>query len=164
MVGARGQERSERGQRKTRRRKICRGEEGRWGEERRVSTVEPLNKGHFGANSFVPCREVVPISEVKKYTEILAMVPQQVSFVEKLFLSQRVPYQKFHCIYIPVTAVFLASSSLGILSSVVEICCLSWVTAPWRASISLATFFTSPSFSRTSPRHLFMQNSKQYTM
>ena len=30
-----------------------------------VVTVEPLNKGHFGANSFVPCREVVPISEVK---------------------------------------------------------------------------------------------------
>ena len=29
------------------------------------NTVEPLNKGHFGANSFVPCREVVPISEVK---------------------------------------------------------------------------------------------------
>ena len=30
-----------------------------------VATVEPPNKGHFGANSFVPCREVVPISEVK---------------------------------------------------------------------------------------------------
>ena len=29
------------------------------------TTVEPPNKGHFGANSFVPCREVVPISEVK---------------------------------------------------------------------------------------------------
>ena len=28
-------------------------------------TVEPLNKGHYGANDFVPCREVVPISEVK---------------------------------------------------------------------------------------------------
>ena len=28
-------------------------------------TVETPNKGHFGANSFVPCREVVPISEVK---------------------------------------------------------------------------------------------------
>ena len=28
-----------------------------------VYTVEPQNKGHFGANSFVPCREVVPISE-----------------------------------------------------------------------------------------------------
>ena len=28
-----------------------------------ISTVEPLNKRHFGANSFVPCREV-PISEV----------------------------------------------------------------------------------------------------
>ena len=30
-----------------------------------IDTVEPPNKGHFGANSFVPCREVVPISEVK---------------------------------------------------------------------------------------------------
>ena len=27
-------------------------------------TVEPPNKGHFGANSFVYFREVVPISEV----------------------------------------------------------------------------------------------------
>ena len=26
-------------------------------------TVEPPNKGHYGANDFVPCREVVPISE-----------------------------------------------------------------------------------------------------
>ena len=25
--------------------------------------VEPLNKGHYGTNDFVPCREVVPISE-----------------------------------------------------------------------------------------------------
>ena len=32
-----------------------------------MCTVEPPNKGHFGANSFVPCREVVPISEVKCY-------------------------------------------------------------------------------------------------
>ena len=24
-------------------------------------TVEPSNKGHFRANSFVPCRDVVPI-------------------------------------------------------------------------------------------------------
>ena len=29
-----------------------------------VYTVEPPNKGQFGANSFVPCRVVVPISEV----------------------------------------------------------------------------------------------------
>ena len=29
------------------------------------NTVGPPNNGHFGANSFVPCREVVPISEVK---------------------------------------------------------------------------------------------------
>ena len=34
-------------------------------KERKLCTVEPLNKGHFGANNFVPCREVVPISEVK---------------------------------------------------------------------------------------------------
>ena len=27
------------------------------------------------------------------------MVPQQVSFVERSSLSQRVPYQRFHCIY-----------------------------------------------------------------
>ena len=26
------------------------------------------------------------------------MVPQQVSFVERLSLSQRVPYRRFHCI------------------------------------------------------------------
>ena len=40
--------------------------EGRAGvqdSEFNTTTVEPLNKGHFGANSFVPCREVVPISE-----------------------------------------------------------------------------------------------------
>ena len=28
-------------------------------------TVEPPDKGHYGANDFVPCGEVVPISEVK---------------------------------------------------------------------------------------------------
>ena len=31
----------------------------------KVCTGEPLNKGHFGGNNFVPCREVVLISEVK---------------------------------------------------------------------------------------------------
>ena len=30
-----------------------------------IATVEPPNKGHFEANRFIPCREVVPISEVK---------------------------------------------------------------------------------------------------
>ena len=29
------------------------------------TTVEHLNKGHYGANDFVPCREGVLISEVK---------------------------------------------------------------------------------------------------
>ena len=39
------------------------------GERRHLYTVEPLNKGHYGANN---CREVVPISEVKQYTKVLA--------------------------------------------------------------------------------------------
>ena len=30
-----------------------------------VDTVEPPNEGHYEANYFVPCREVVPISEGK---------------------------------------------------------------------------------------------------
>ena len=30
-----------------------------------MTTVEPPNKGHFGANGSVPRREVVPILEVK---------------------------------------------------------------------------------------------------
>ena len=30
----------------------------------RIATVEPPNKGHFGVNSFVPCREVVSSSEM----------------------------------------------------------------------------------------------------
>ena len=30
------------------------------------------------------------------------MVPQQVSFVERLSLSQRVPYRRFHCIVLPL--------------------------------------------------------------
>ena len=52
-------------------------------------------QGTLGANSSVPCREVVPISEVKLYTKVL---PQQVSFVERSSLSQRIPYRRFHCI------------------------------------------------------------------
>ena len=28
-------------------------------------TVEPPNMGHFGGKNVVPCREVVPISDVK---------------------------------------------------------------------------------------------------
>ena len=28
-------------------------------------TVEPPNKGHFGGNNFVPCKEAVPVSTVK---------------------------------------------------------------------------------------------------
>ena len=35
-------------------------------------TVQPPNKGHYGANDFVPCREVIPMSEVKQYTKVLA--------------------------------------------------------------------------------------------
>ena len=49
-----------------------------------IQWKEPPNKGHFlfQANSFVLCREVVPISEI-------SMVPRQVSFAERLSLSRR---------------------------------------------------------------------------
>ena len=52
--------------------------------------VEPPNKGHCVPNNFVPCGEVVPISEVKSdvYREVISMI------------SQRVPYQRFHFIQI----------------------------------------------------------------
>ena len=45
--------------------------------------MEPPNKGQFGANSFVPCREVVPISEVTTWCH------NTVSVVDRLSLSQR---------------------------------------------------------------------------
>ena len=37
----------------------------REGQSDGIYTVEPPNKGHFGGKTFVPCREVVTISEVK---------------------------------------------------------------------------------------------------
>ena len=40
-------------------------------------TAEPPNKGNFGANSFVPCREVVPISKSP-----LSEVPLYLQLVE----------------------------------------------------------------------------------
>ena len=35
-------------------------------------TVEPPNKGYYGVNDFVACREAVPILEVMWYTKVLA--------------------------------------------------------------------------------------------
>ena len=46
--------------------------------------MEPQNKGHCGTNDIVPCRDVVPISEVNTKVGL-----KQVSFVEKLSLSRR---------------------------------------------------------------------------
>ena len=46
-----------------------------------------------GVETSVLCREVVPISEVKKS---IGMGLKQVSFVERSSLSRRVPYQRFH--------------------------------------------------------------------
>ena len=42
-----------------------------------LKLVEPPNKGQYGTNDFVPCREVVsisegPLKEVQMYTTILA--------------------------------------------------------------------------------------------
>ena len=55
-----------------------------------VCKVEPPNKGHCVPNNFVPCGEVVLISEVKSdiYREVIPMI------------SQRVPYQRLHCVQI----------------------------------------------------------------
>ena len=50
-------------------------------------TVEPPNKGHFGL-VVLSLVEVVPISEVKQYTKVLAWYQQQMSFVERLSLSE----------------------------------------------------------------------------
>ena len=33
--------------------------------KRLLYTVEPPNKGHYGANVFVPCREVVPMYNLR---------------------------------------------------------------------------------------------------
>ena len=52
------------------------------------NTVEPPNKGIYGINDFVPCREVVPTSQSN--IEVETSVKQGV-----LSLSQRVPYKRF---------------------------------------------------------------------
>ena len=39
-----------------------------------VSTVESPNKGHFGGNTFVPCKEVVPISKVYLFSIIIPLM------------------------------------------------------------------------------------------
>ena len=45
-----------------------------------VSTVEPLNKGHFGNGPLVLCSEVVPISEVHDFsTHFDCIILEQVS-------------------------------------------------------------------------------------
>ena len=60
---------------------LCKGGVVAW-FPRQVYTVEPPNKGHFGDNLFVPCREVVPISGVC------------------LFLSNFQVYKRFYKVYI----------------------------------------------------------------
>ena len=47
------------------------------------------------------------------------MVPQQMSFVEKLSLSQRVPYRRFHCIltqhmYFPLIMIVVLADVLRV--------------------------------------------------
>ena len=61
-------------------------------------SVEPPNKGHYGVNYFVTCREVVPISEGQIIHQSINMGLKQVSFVERSSLSQRIPYWRFHYI------------------------------------------------------------------
>ena len=57
--------------------------------------MEPPNKGHFVANDFVPCGEVILILEVNNSISIGLKQP---SFVENVSLSERGPFQRFHCV------------------------------------------------------------------
>ena len=55
-----------------------------------IYTVEPPNnKGHFGANSFVPCREVVPISEVKNTCREAVPISEGPLSVVPLYIHQK---------------------------------------------------------------------------
>ena len=58
-------------------------------------TVEPLNKGHFGANSFVPISEG-PLSEVPHIMLQWNLRTRDTLGLIVLSLSQRVPYRRFH--------------------------------------------------------------------
>ena len=62
-------------------------------------TVEPTNKGHFGANSFVPCREVVPISEgpLSEVPLYVNYKGDRVCYVSSVFAVQsRLPVNLFY--------------------------------------------------------------------
>ena len=82
------------------------------GEESRLQwnlRTRDTGGGGGGGNNSVPCREVVPISEVRKNN---SMGSKQVSFVERSSLSQRVSYRRFHCICQlktqPISSVFIS--------------------------------------------------------
>ena len=55
-------------------------------------TVEPLNNGHCGDKHFVHCSEVVPLSEVEMYGQLMAG-----GIVGRLSSYRSVHYRRFYC-------------------------------------------------------------------
>ena len=53
-----------------------------------VYTVEPPNNGHGGDEHFVHCSEVVPLSEVEMYVQLIAGGKQFVHCWEVVLLSE----------------------------------------------------------------------------
>ena len=63
------------------------------------NTVEPPNNGHGGDKHFVHCLEVVPLSEVEMYGQLMEGGKQFVHCREVVLLSLRsVHYRRFYCI------------------------------------------------------------------
>ena len=53
-----------------------------------IYTVEPLNNGHGGDEQFVHCSEVVPLSEVEMYGQLMEGGKQFVHCREVVLLSE----------------------------------------------------------------------------
>ena len=64
-----------------------------------IYTVEPLNNGHGGDEQFVHCSEVVPLSEIEMYGQLMAGA-SSLSIVGKLSSYRSVHYRRFYCICI----------------------------------------------------------------
>ena len=61
-------------------------------------TVDPQNKGHFGAGHFVPCREAVLFLEVTNALLLWERVPVECPLKWRLSLFRRVLYHRCHYI------------------------------------------------------------------
>ena len=68
-------------------------------------TVEPLNNGHVGDEHFVHCSEVVPLSEVEMYGQLMEGSKQFVHCRE-VVLYRSVHYRRFYCTCIHIIELY----------------------------------------------------------